>query len=244
MIGFEYTHPDLWYNIGIDEAILESAESNTNSGKFHPELFRLWESDRVAVVLGRSSPFNAEVNHEFCRNKNIPVVRRCSGGQSVVIGPGCLMYAVLLSYENHPELRMLDAAHEFVMGKMREALDRLEIATEMRGTCDLTFHGRKFSGNSLRCKRNWMLYHGTMICGLDPEMIENCLLAPVRQPEYRGNRNHRDFVTQLPVSIDSLRQSLRQTWNVQEGKFDWPMDRTKELVNSKYRSDQWTRKVP
>ena len=64
----------------------------------------MWESSEVAVVLGRSSQIAREANVDACRADNIPILRRCSGGCAVVIGPGCLMYSVLLSYERRPRL--------------------------------------------------------------------------------------------------------------------------------------------
>lgn len=243
MILFDWTHPDPWANIAMDEAVLETAESASLAGHPHPSILRFWEPDQLMVVLGRSSPFSTEVNHDFCETHGIPVIRRCSGGQSIVTGPGCLMYAVLLDYQSYPELRSLDLAHEFVMQKMLAALRLADVNAQMQGTCDLTLGGKKFSGNSLRCKRSWFIYHGTMICDLDVAAIANCLGTPVRQPGYRADRSHSDFLTQLPISTAHLKQSITQVWNAQRDHYRYPDLLTSELVAKKYRTKKWTQKV-
>ena len=195
------------------------------------------------VVIGRSSPIKTEVNLPFCESNGIEVLRRCSGGQSIVTGPGCLMYSVLLDYRKRPELRMLERVHEFVMNHMRDALRRLGVETEMEGTSDLTLNRRKFSGNSLRCKRNWLVYHGTMLCDFDIGLISQCLGKPIREPEYREQRSHQDFLTQLPVNCSELSQAIAAQWDARESMVEWPHQVTANLVAEKYEQELWNSKV-
>lgn len=223
--------------------MLELAEASSDDGADSPEILRLWEPASPMVVLGRSSPYDSEVNHEYCQAHQIPIVRRCSGGQSVVTGPGCLMYAVLLDYRKRPQLRMLDVAHRFVMETMQAALRGVGLESQISGTSDLTLDGKKVSGNSLRCKRNWMVYHGTMICDLDIEVIANCLGDPVRQPEYRSNRSHREFLTQLDIPVAALRESIARAWSAELGDYLLPLSYAKMLVEQKYGSPAWNEKV-
>ena len=70
-----------------------------------------------AFVAGR-----IEVRLDACRELAIPVLRRASGGAAVVTGPGCLMYALVLSYELRPALRVLSNAHRWVLGTLVRAL--------------------------------------------------------------------------------------------------------------------------
>ena len=98
-------------NLALDEALLESVEAAPEG----PEWLRIWEMPSPVVVVGRSTKVHQEVNLPACQRRGIPVLRRCSGGTSVVVGPGCLLYSVVLSYQQRPELRHLDVAHRFVM---------------------------------------------------------------------------------------------------------------------------------
>jgi len=226
-------------NVALDEALLERAELASDSS----EVLRIWEPRVPAVVIGRSSPIDQEVNLDFCKANGIEVFRRCSGGQSIVTGPGCLMYAVVLDYRMRPELRMLEKAHQFVMGKMAAALESVSITTKLQGTSDLTLDGRKFSGNALRCKRNWLVYHGTMLCDFNLDLIAQCLGDPIRQPEYRSQRSHHEFLTQLPTSTTLLSSAIVKQWEATESLEEWPRGLTDRLITQKYGQSEWTFKV-
>ena len=90
-------------NLALDEALLDAAVE----GELPGEVLRLWEPASFFVVLGRSSPLG-EVHAAACRADGVPVLRRPSGGATVVAGPGCLMYAVVLDLDARPELRSVD----------------------------------------------------------------------------------------------------------------------------------------
>ena len=105
-------------NLALDEALLEAAETEAGPA----EVLRLWESPEWVAVVGRSSRVDEEVRLDECQHRGIRVLRRCSGGASVLIGPGCLLYAVVLSCELRPALRMIEEAHRFVLDRTARAL--------------------------------------------------------------------------------------------------------------------------
>lgn len=232
----DLTLPTAEENIALDEALLDEAEA---AG--HPlETLRLWEAPSPIVVVGRSSRVDIEVNLAAARQTHTPVLRRCSGGAAIVAGPHCLMYAVVLSYERYPHLQMIDEAHRHVLGHIREGLATIGIAADMSGTSDLTLAGRKFSGNSLRCKRTHLLYHGTLLCrGYREAMVGELLGTPPRQPDYREGRTHGEFITVLPTTAESVRPAIVRGWPVEGTRDAWPIERTRDLVASRYSHAAW-----
>jgi lipoate-protein ligase A len=222
-------------NLALDEALLEQAEA----GRTDDDVLRLWESRQTAVIIGRSSRIDGEVKLGKCDQDGVPVLRRCSGGTSVVIGPGCLMYSVVLSYERNPTLRMVDAAHQFVLENVAKAVRRLVPLVALKGTSDLTLGDRKFSGNSLRCKRDHLLYHGTLLCDFPLDLISRYLKTPPRQPDYREQREHRAFVANLGLDSIPLRGALIDQWNANSELIEWPDLLTKELVEQRYCQAAW-----
>ena len=222
-------------NIALDEALVEEADVSGEP----TELLRLWEPQQPFVVIGRSSKVNNEVRRAECERLGIPVFRRCSGGAAIVTGPGCLMYAVVLSYERRPHLRMIEDAHRFVLGQIVAALELVGHPAKMQGTSDLTFEGRKFSGNSLRCKRTHLLYHGTLLYDFPLELIGQCLGTPPRQPDYRDGRDHDQFVTNLDINPTELRDAVADAWQADEHSDNWPQSMTRDLVHEKYKLDGW-----
>jgi lipoate-protein ligase A len=225
-------------NLALDEALLEQAELGGGSG----ELLRLWESPSPFVVVGRSSRVAEEVSLAACEQQQVPVLRRCSGGAAVVAGPGCLMYAVVLSYARHPELRAVERAHHFVLSTLARSLQMLQPGVLKRGTSDLTLYDRKFSGNSLRCKRDYLLYHGTILYEFPLTLISQCLGTAPRQPEYRRQRSHEAFVDNFPATAPQLRAAICQAWSVSSRREDWPEEMVEQLVAQRYSQDSWNRR--
>jgi lipoate---protein ligase len=233
----ELTLPTAAENVALDEALLEEAEATAAP----VETLRLWESPQPLVVIGRSSRIDAEVRSDACRAAGIPILRRVSGGAAIVAGPGCLMYALVLSYQRRPQLRMLSQAHRFVLDMLASALRPLGPDVQCCGTSDLALGQWKFSGNSARCRRDHLLYHGTLLYDFPLELIETCLSMPPRMPDYREGRMHRGFVTNLPLKVEAIRQAITAACGADEPYGDWPAERTARLVLEKYGRPAWNR---
>ncbi len=233
----DLTLPSPAENLALDEALLDEAEAVPVSA----ETLRLWEPSAPMVVVGRSSRIAAEVHADVCRRRGIPILRRTSGGAAVVAGPGCLMYALILSYQRRPALRAVDAAHRLVLGTIARSLGPLTPGVACRGISDLALgpDGRKFSGNSIRMKRDYLLYHGTLLYDFPLELIEECLAMPPREPEYRGGRAHEGFVTNLPLGQAAIRQAMVSAWDAREPCPDWPRRRTAQLAAGRYLRAEW-----
>lgn len=232
-------------NVALDDALVEAAEAGKSPSVFRCEdavaggILRLWESPQYFVVLGRSSRAKVEVNLDACRREGVPVLRRPSGGGTVVAGPGCLMYAVVLDYQSLPHLRAVDAAHRYVLERIAAALSRIVPGVVHAGISDLVLTRQgppalKISGNALRAKRNHFLYHGTLLYDFALERIGKLLATPTRTPAYRKDRPHDQFVANLPLSREQLEQVLIDAWKAHEPLGDWPRQRVADLVATKY----------
>lgn len=237
MLLLDLSLPTAAENLALDEALLDSVDEQPGA----PELLRLWECPQTAAVLGRSGKVAEEVNISVCEAAGVPVLRRSSGGGTVLLGPGCLMYSLRLSYGKRPHLRALDQAHWEVLSTISAALNRLLPGLQCKpcGTSDLASNNRKFSGNSLRCKRNFLLYHGTLLYDFDLPLIEPLLKPPPRQPDYRHERTHGEFVMNLPSNAAALRSALIEAWEANEPFGESPNELTTELLDQRYLREAW-----
>jgi lipoate-protein ligase A len=235
----DLTLPTAAENLALDEALLEEAER----AGCPLETLRVWEPAEPMVVVGRSSRIDVEVHRDECGRRGIPILRRSSGGAAIVTGPGCLMYALVLSYQRRPELRLVDHAHRFVLGRVASALRPLVPNVTCRGTSDLAVGDLKFSGNSVRCKRDHFLYHGTILYDFPLDLIDQCLAMPSRQPDYRGGRAHQGFVTNLPLPPGTVRAALIAAWDATQPCTEWPRAATHRLAAEKYNSPEWNERL-
>lgn len=236
--------------LALDEAMLVWADQVAektgdpihDSTELSSESFRVWSFDRPTVVLGRSSKWQTEVNQDECRRRRIPVLRRCTGGASIVAGPGCLMYSVVLRLRDDRSLRKIDAAHDFVMGHVLAAVRRQCPSARRQGVCDLTIGDRKFSGNSLRISRHHLLYHGTLLTDADLNSIAACLDFAPRQPDYRRARSHRDFIVNVPLDWKQFADDLAERWDAtaaEQSDHAVIQEVADELLASRYLNKAW-----
>jgi lipoate---protein ligase len=231
----DLTLPSAAENSALDEALLDEAETCLAP----IETLRLWEPNQPAVVIGRSSRAENEVRLDACRELGVPVLRRPSGGAAIVTGPGCLMYALVLSYELRPSLRVLSNAHGWVLGVLARALGSHVPGVHCQGTSDLAVGDLKFSGNSVRCRRRSLLYHGTLLYDFPLALVTRLLKMPPRMPTYRGGRPHDGFLTNLPLGAEVIRGILIASFDAHEPYGPWPDERTRGLVAEKYSQPTW-----
>jgi len=195
--------------LAAEEALLDAAEAGTSG-----ETLSFWESSRHFVVLGYGNKVATEVNQAACERLTIPILRRCSGGGTVLQGPGAMNYSLVLRIAEDTPLTTINGANQFIMQRNADALTALlGKKVEVEGHTDLAIGGLKFSGNAQRRKRTHLLFHGAILLNLDLELLNDVLPMPTLQPDYRSGRSHKDFLTQLGVPAESVKQALREAWS-------------------------------
>jgi lipoate-protein ligase A len=231
----DLTLPTPEANLAFDEALLDWCDANPNE-----EVLRFWESSVPFVVLGYGNNAGREASLALCKKQGVPVLRRCSGGGAVLQGSGCLNYAVFLNIERNAALASIPSTNRFIMEQHRLAFERiLHKRVAVRGHTDLVVEDRKFSGNSQRRKRQALLFHGTFLLNFPLELMVELLPFPSKQPTYRNQRQHVDFLCNLPIPADVVKQALRQAWQAEEAFLAPPLAATQKLVHEKYSRDEW-----
>jgi lipoate-protein ligase A len=221
-------------NLAMDEALVEAAEAGETG-----EVLRFWEAASHFVVLGAGGATAAETNLDLCRADSIPVLRRCSGGGTVLQGPGCLNFVLVLDLELRPDCASIEGTNRHVLARICEALDPVAPGIRFQGTSDLAVEGRKVSGTAQRRKKRFVLFHGTLLHGFDLRLVSRYLREPSRQPDYRARRRHGDFVRNLDVAPEALKAALVTTWQPDGESGADVTDRVRSLVAEKYSRDEW-----
>ncbi len=234
----DLTLPTPAENLACDEALLDGAEKHGGAG-----VVRFWEAPRPFMVLGYANKVREEVDLAASRELQVPILRRCSGGGAVLLGPGCLNYSLVLRFDEAGPLRNIAATNRFVLQRHAGALTRLLARTvTIEGVTDLAVEHLKCSGNAQRRKRHWLLFHGTFLLEADLGLIERLLLPPSRQPAYRKKRSHTAFLTQLRLPPETVKAALRETWNATQPCQEIPREEITRLASEKYGTDEWNLK--
>ena len=92
------------------------------------ERLLVWESARPAVVLPRLGNPHRWVRATACAALDVPLLHRDSGGGAVVVGPGCLSFALVLSLDARPRLADVARSYAWLLAREAGALARGGIA--------------------------------------------------------------------------------------------------------------------
>ena len=231
LLDLSYASPS--ENLACDEALLDELES----GVGEPTL-RFWESPDHFVVLGYSNPIATEVNRAECERRGIPILRRSSGGGTVVQGPGCLNYNLTLPITH--ETASITDTNCFVMRRNRDALRQLlNREVEIKGHTDLAIGDLKFSGNAQRRKSRALVFHGCFLLNFDLALIDAVLAHPSKEPDYRAGRTHGAFIINIQTPAADVRNALCQAWSAREERRAPDIQR---LVRERFSDRAWNEK--
>jgi lipoate---protein ligase len=226
-------------NLACDEALLDLAEEGNTDA-----ILRFWEPAEYFVVAGYGNSIRSEVEVSYCEQHHIPILRRCSGGGTVLQGPGCLNYSLILRIADAPALSSISGTNRFVLERIRSALSgAVQAAIEIRGHTDLAVGEQKFSGNAQRRKKHWLLFHGCFLLNMDLTLIERGLSMPSRQPDYRHNRDHAAFLRNLNLPPSRVKTALAREWRADAPLRGLPLEPIRELARTKYANHEWTWRV-
>jgi len=231
----DMTFPTPQHNLACDEALVALCEKG-----YEHEILRFWEPREHFVVLGYSNRVLSEIDLSACQQNRIPIFRRCSGGGAVLQGQGCLNYALVLEIPTAGPLSNISATNAFIMQRHQTAIQQIiGSRVEIQGFTDLVQGNLKFSGNAQYRKRRFLLYHGTFLLQLDLSLMERVLRMPQRQPSYRQNRPHQEFLINLNLRPALVKRALREAWGAAELFRDIHLAEVEGLAEGRYSSEEW-----
>jgi len=183
-----WSEPTVEMNLAVDETLAREA------GETGRRVLRLWWGSGTVAVLGAGDKPEQVLNFDECAKRGVGWIKRVTGGGTVLQTPGVFNYSYTA-----PDPHRFDLERVFEQGArlVVDALDRLGVSAQMRGTSDVAVGDRKISGNAQARKWKAVLLHGTLLVDVDIELMQAVLQHPLKEPDYRRGRPHSEFVTTL-----------------------------------------------
>ena len=195
--------------LALDRELLKKAAEEKTG------FLRFWNFKDEAIVLGLAQEEEKYINLENQKKDKINIVRRFSGGGTVFLQSGCLVYSLFFPLVAPFKRYDVAGAYALAFAPLIEAFRKQNLTLEFYQPCDLAIAGKKVAGNAQAQRYGAVLVHGSFLINPDLAKIKRYLKEPDIVPEYRQGRKHEDFL--LPLSTlgfteESLRKLLKKAY--------------------------------
>lgn len=235
-------------NVALDELLLDQVVS----GQRGPTM-RIWNWNDRATVIGSYQSYVNEINPAGVAEHEVTVVRRISGGGAMFMeGGNCITYSLYA-----PESLVAGLSYE----QSYEYLDRWVLAAlKAHGVDawyvpinDITSTGGKIGGAAQKRRSGAVLHHVTMSYDIDADMMTQVLRIGKVKISDKGTRSAKKRVDPLRRQtgatraeiIETLKQTFATRYGAQAAELsEADLAAAQELVDKKYATEAWTKRVP
>jgi lipoate-protein ligase A len=230
----ESTSP--YFNLALEEHFLAETDA---------EAVILWRNS-TSVIIGRNQNASEEVNLEYVRERDIPVIRRQSGGGAVFHDLGNVNFTIIKE-TGRGDFNNYEYFTKPVIGY----LETLGVRAELQGRNDLVISGAKFCGNAQAYRGGRIMHHGCILYSADFSGLAGALAPRDIKFTSHGVKSVRKRVTNIadhmsePMSVENFFERLGGYFashidGVEPGGISRKeADATDRLVAEKYSKWEW-----
>ena len=154
-----------------------------------------WIPNKTYIVLGASNNPEDSLHIENVKNDKITVLKRPSGGQTVMLTPNNLVISAVFfdRKTTHPNAVFSEINNLIISGLEDLGMKNVH----MKGISDIAIDDKKIAGSAIYRNKDGLLYHAVLNLGETSDTFEKYLKHPTKEPDYRNGRSHSEFVTSL-----------------------------------------------
>lgn len=193
----------------LEEMLLRSASGN-------------WciinEGSSPAIVMGISGKKEELVDTQKVSQDGIPVIKRFSGGGTVIVDENTLFITFICEKQLHSFPAYPEPIMKWTEGIYQAVFEHPHFKLQEN---DYVFGERKCGGNAQYIKKDRWLHHTSFLWDYKQENMQY-LLHPKKAPSYRAGRSHDDFLCRLAdffpdreVLIERLIAEMEKRFGVQ-----------------------------
>jgi len=232
-------------NMAINRALLSSRAADQS-----PDTLRFLQFE-PCVLVGYHQSVEQEIHRQYCRDNDIDIQRRVTGGGAIYFDPlqlGWELYCHLNCFNSHD---LTEITRQICEAAAR-GLQQLGLDARFRPRNDIEVNGRKISGTGGTIDGDAVLYQGTLIIDMDVELMTRALRIPAEKVNAKALASARDRVTSLQrelgtlpvleqiksVLLKSFEESLGIRFEQHASLSDAELKSVSELVDE-YSADEW-----
>ena len=173
-----------------------------------PDCFFMWQV-APTVIFGRNQVVENEVNLDYCREHDIRVVRRKSGGGCVYADMDNLMLSMVTDGDN------VGFTFNRFVTMIQLALHKIGVSATSTAHNDIMIGDRKVCGTAFYQLPGRSIVHSTMLYDTNMQHMLNAITPSAEKLEKKSIQSVRQRITLLkdhtPLSLDEIKQKIRDT---------------------------------
>lgn len=186
-----------YHNLALEELLAKSINKDE-------AILYLWQNADT-VVVGKHQNVFAECNYALMKSQGVSLARRKTGGGAVFHDDKNLNFTFINAREDYDLKRNQRI--------IKKAMSYFGLECEISGRNDISYDGRKFSGNAFFMGKDFAIHHGTIMLDVDLTRLEQYLKVDPSKLLNKGVASVRARVINLKtvaphMSIQGIEQAL------------------------------------
>lgn len=236
MYTLKHTTKDPYFNLALEEYLLKEYPLKDN-------LFYVWRNE-PSIIIGRNqNPLN-EVNIRFAEENNIPIIRRISGGGTVIHDLGNINFTYIMKEPSKVN------NYAFFTEPLIAVLNRIGIKARFVPSSHIYLGEQKISGNAQAIYKNKLIHHGTLLYDMNLSQASQQLskrfdlsgnFVKSRRADIVNVKDYIPFKTDIEGFMEFLQKEvLLNDTTVKEIQLsESDLRRIQALRNEKYNTYEW-----
>ncbi|KAJ4845044.1 hypothetical protein Tsubulata_010834 [Turnera subulata] len=172
------------------------------------------------IVMGTSGKALELVDIHSVLRDGVPVVRRFSGGGTVIVDKGTVFVTLICNKDAVPGLqpypRSIMSWSGLLYGEVFRGMGDFQLREN-----DYVFGNRKFGGNAQSITKNRWVHHTSFLWDYEAKNM-SYLKLPARAPTYRLARDHLEFICRMKeyiprtIFVERTLKALESHFSLQE----------------------------
>lgn len=170
-----------------------------------PNTIILVQPSSPYVCVGFHQELEREVDIDYCRNQNLPILRRSQGGGAVYLDSDQLFYQVVAREESEVVPLGVEELFEKFLSITVYVYRSLGLQAGFKAVNDVVVDGRKISGNGAgNFGDNTAILIGNIIFDLDYKSMVRVLKVPNEKFRDKTVKSMREWVTSLRKELEII----------------------------------------
>lgn len=233
-------------NMALDESILKAKNASEI-----PNTLRFLQFSPNSVLVGYHQSVEQEVRIGFCKENEIDINRRITGGGALYFDKSQLGWEIIAS-KDHPKIpKKVESLYEKLCQGTILGLNKMGVDAAFRPKNDIEVDGRKISGTGGALEGNAFLFQGTLLTDFDVNTMLRALRIPIEKLKDKEIDSVKGRVTclawelekvpELKVIKEALKEGFMEVFDVEfeEGELtDIEIEKLTQRLPF-YKSEEW-----